>query len=74
MPFLAAPGAVIFIQKDTSYPAPKADFDHRIMPGTIPVLFVKGKAAELLRDSVVTNCTIGTDVQRIQKQDITSSA
>ena len=60
--------AVIFIQKDTTLPEPRGDFDHRITPGTIPVLYAKGKAAELLRDSVVKNCTIGADMERIQRK------
>jgi Peptidase family M28/PDZ domain len=60
--------AVIFIQRDTSYPAPVADFNHRITPGSVPVIFAKGKAAMLLLDSVVTNCTIGTEVQRTMKK------
>lgn len=60
--------AVIFILRDTSQAEPKADFTHRISPDTIPVLFVRGKAAELLRDSVITNCTVGADIQRIEKK------
>ena len=59
--------AVIFIQKDTSMPAPRADYAHRITPSVIPVLFAQGRAAELLRDSVVLNCTLGADARRIEK-------
>ncbi|WP_428094999.1 M28 family peptidase [Candidatus Pollutiaquabacter sp.] len=34
---------------------------------SIPVLFAKGKAAELLRDSIVTNCTVGAEVIKVTK-------
>lgn len=59
--------AVIFINSDTAQADPKADFDHRVSPVSIPVLFAKGKAAELLRDSIVTNCTVGAEVIKVTK-------
>lgn len=58
--------AVIFINSDTNTANPKADFKSRITPSSIPVIFAKGKAAELLRDSIVTNCTVGTEIIRQQ--------
>lgn len=59
---------VVFINSDTSIADPKPDFDNRITPTTVPVLFAKGKAAQLLRDSVVTNITVGVGIERIYKK------
>ncbi|MFM9050722.1 MAG: M20/M25/M40 family metallo-hydrolase [Bacteroidota bacterium] len=59
--------AVIFINSDTSLKNPEADFNMRITPSSIPVLFAKNKAASTLRDSVVTNCTVGVEINRIMK-------
>ncbi len=59
--------AVVFINSDTSIIVQAPDFNSRITASSVPVIFAKGKAAELLRDSVVTNCTIGVDLERIQK-------
>lgn len=58
---------VIFINSDTTLKVPAPDFNSRITASTIPVIFAKGKAAELLRDSVITNCTVGVELERIQK-------
>src|SRR5262249_10716464 len=35
---------------------------------TIPVIFAKGVAAKILKDSVVTNCTIGIQINKIEKK------
>ncbi|MFM2135759.1 MAG: hypothetical protein RL021_1159 [Bacteroidota bacterium] len=59
---------VIFINSDTSITDPKADFDNRITATSVPVIFAKGKAAELLRDSVITNITVGVGIERIHKK------
>ncbi|MFN8143495.1 MAG: M28 family peptidase [Bacteroidia bacterium] len=59
--------AVIFINSDTTQDNPKANWKMRTTPVSIPVLFAKGKAAELLKDSVITNCTAGVDVEKIEK-------
>jgi hypothetical protein len=59
---------VIFINSDTSITNPKADFDNRITATSVPVIFAKGKAAELLRDSVITNITVGVGIERIHKK------
>ena len=59
--------AVIFINSDTAQTDPKADWKMRTSPVSIPVLFAKGKAAEILRDSVITNCTAGAEVEKIEK-------
>ncbi len=58
---------VIFINSDTSLTIPEPDFNNRISPTSLPVIFAKGKAAELLRDSVITNITLGTDINKIMK-------
>ncbi|MEY4595119.1 MAG: hypothetical protein RIQ47_1529 [Bacteroidota bacterium] len=58
---------VIFINSDTSITVPIPDFNSRITASAIPVIFAKGKSAELLRDSVITNCTVGVEIERIQK-------
>ena len=60
--------AVIFINSDTAVANPKADWKNHTTPFTIPAIFAKGKAAELLKDSVITNCTVGTEVNHIEKE------
>lgn len=60
--------AVIFINSDTSIADPVADFTRRITPSRIPVIFAKGNAAIQLRDSIVTNCTVGVELNRIVKK------
>lgn len=59
--------AIIFINSDTSIADPKADWKMRTSPSTIPVVFVKNKMLSLLRDSVITNCTLGVEVEKIEK-------
>jgi aminopeptidase YwaD len=59
--------AIIFINSDTSLTDPSNDWTIRTTPVTIPVVFAKGRAAVALKDSVITNCTVGTDVIRIEK-------
>lgn len=59
--------AIIFINSDTTQDNPKADWKNHISPVTIPIIFAKGKAASLLRDSVITNCTIGVEIIHIEK-------
>ena len=59
--------AVIFINSDTSAENPKTDFTRKFTSVSIPVIFVKGNAAKILKDSVVTNCTVGVDIKKIQK-------
>ncbi|MFM2207040.1 MAG: hypothetical protein RL213_1015 [Bacteroidota bacterium] len=59
---------VIFINSDTAVADPKADFDNRITATSIPVIFAKGRAALLLRDSVITNITVGVGIERIYKK------
>src|SRR6185369_2602824 len=46
---------------------PKADFTRKFTASTIPVIFVSGNAAKILRDSVVTNCTVGVEIHKIEK-------
>ena len=60
--------AVVFINSDTSLSDPKADFTIRTTPTSIPVIFAKGKAARLLHDSVITNCTVGVEIKRVMKK------
>ena len=60
--------AIIFINSDTAQMDPKADWINHTSPVSIPVLFAKGKSAELLRDSVITNCTVGAEVIHIEKE------
>jgi len=59
--------AVIFINSDTSQADPKAEWKNRVTPTSIPVLFAKEKAARVLRDSIVTNCTAGVEINKIEK-------
>ncbi len=58
---------VIFINPDTAVDDPKADFMHKFTSSTIPVIFVTGNAAKILKDSVVTNCTVGVEIKKIEK-------
>lgn len=58
--------AVIFINSDSTQDDPKADWKIRTTPGSIPVLFAKGNAAKFLKDSVVTNCTLGAEIEKIE--------
>jgi aminopeptidase YwaD len=58
---------VIFINSDTSQTDPSADWNIRISPVTIPIAFAKGRAARALKDSIVTNCTLGADVIKIER-------
>jgi aminopeptidase YwaD len=60
--------AVIFINSDTSVADPKADFMHKFTPSTIPVIFAKGEAARMLKKDVITNLTVGTEVNKIEKK------
>ena len=60
--------AIIFINSDTSLSDPKADWLNHTTPVAIPVLFAKGKAARLLHDSVITNCTVGAEIIHIEKE------
>ena len=59
---------IIFINSDTSIADPKPDFDNRITATAVPVIFAKGKSAQLLRDSVITNITVGVGIDRIYKK------
>jgi hypothetical protein len=59
--------AVIFINSDTAAENPKADFSRKFTSLSVPVIFAFGNAAKILKDSVVTNCTVGVDIQKIQK-------
>ena len=59
--------AVIFVNSDSTTDDPSADWKNRITPVSIPVLFAKGNAARTLNDSVVTNCTAGAEIIKIEK-------
>jgi len=60
--------AVIFINSDSTQENPKADWNMRTTASSIPVMFVKGDAAKFLKDSVVTNCTMGVEIEKIEKK------
>jgi aminopeptidase YwaD len=60
--------AVIFINSDTSFKDPSADWSNRITPTSIPVIFATREISSVLKDSVVTNCTVGAEIIRIEKQ------
>lgn len=59
--------AVIFINSDSTEENPKADFTHKFTSAGIPVIFAKGDAGKLLKDGVITNCTVGVEIQPLQK-------
>ncbi|MEO8086305.1 MAG: M28 family peptidase [Bacteroidota bacterium] len=60
--------AVIFINSDTTMENPKADFMHKYSASTIPVIFAQGEAARMLKNDVIINCTVGTEVKKIEKK------
>ena len=60
--------AVIFINSDTTSDDPKPDWKNHISPSTIPVIFAKKNVSRVLKDSVVTNCTVGTEIIKIEKK------
>jgi hypothetical protein len=60
--------AIIFINSDTAAADPKADFNNKTTPSTIPVIFAKGEAAKILKSGVVTNCTVGVEIHHIEKK------
>ena len=59
---------VIFINSDTTMEDPKADFMHKYTSSTIPVVFAKGEAARMLKNDVILNCTVGADIQKIERE------
>ena len=59
--------AVIFINSDTVADDPKPDWKNHISASLIPVIFANKNVAHVLKDSVVTNCTIGTEIIKIEK-------
>jgi len=59
--------AVIFVNSDTAMENPKADFMHKFSSSTIPVIFAKGEAVGMLKNDVILNCTVGAEIQKIEK-------
>lgn len=59
--------AVIFINSDTTIENPKADFMHKYSSSTIPVIFAKGEAARMLKNDIILNCTVGAEINKIEK-------
>jgi len=59
--------AVIFLNSDTAMENPKADFMHKFSSSTIPVVFAWGEAARMLKNDVILNCTVGAEIQKIEK-------
>ena len=60
--------AVIFINSDTSSNDPKPDWKNHTTPSTIPVIFAMKNVSQVLKDSIITNCTVGTEIIRIEKK------
>ena len=60
--------AVIFINSDTTSDDPKPDWKNHTSPSSIPVIFAKKNVSRVLKDSVVTNCTIGAEIIKIEKK------
>ena len=60
--------AVIFINTDTVADDPKADWKNHTAPSSIPVLFARKNVARVLNDSVITNCTVGAEIIKIEKK------
>jgi aminopeptidase YwaD len=60
--------AVIFVNSDTAMENPKGDFMHKFTSSTIPVIFAKGEAARMLKNDVILNCTVGAEIQKIEKK------
>ena len=60
--------AVIFINSDTTSDDPKPDWKNHTSPSSIPVIFAKKNVSRVLKDSVVTNCTVGAEIIKIEKK------
>jgi len=60
--------AVIFINSDSTQDDAKADWKMRTTPTSIPVMFATGNAAKFLKDSIVTNCTLGVEIEKIERK------
>ncbi len=60
--------AVIFINSDSTQDDPQVNWKHRISSGSVPVIFAKGAAAKMLKDSIITNCTVGVELEKIEKK------
>lgn len=60
--------AVIFINSDTTIEDPKPNWKNHISPSSIPVIFAKRNVSQVLKNIVVTNCTVGTEIIKIEKK------
>ena len=60
--------AVIFINSDTITEDPKQDWKNHTTQSSIPVIFAKKNVARVLKDSVITNCTIGVEIIKIERK------
>ena len=60
--------AVIFINSDSLADDPKPDWKNHTTPSSIPVIFAKKNVSIMLKDSVITNCTVGAEIIKIEKK------
>ena len=59
--------AVIFINPDTAREDPSDRITIKVTPLKIPVIFARGEAVNVLRNEIVTNCTVGVEIIREEK-------
>lgn len=59
--------AIIFINSDTTLENPSQKINPKISTLKIPVIFVQGDAVKVLKNDVVTNCTVGVEITREEK-------
>lgn len=59
--------AVIFINSDTTFEDPSEKLNSKISSLKIPVIFAKGEAVKVLKNDVVTNCTVGVEIIREER-------
>jgi aminopeptidase YwaD len=59
--------AVIFINSDTTLDNPSEKINAKVATLKIPVIFATGEAMKVLKNDIVTNCTVGVEITREQK-------
>jgi hypothetical protein len=59
--------AVIFINSDTTLDNPIQKINSKVSPLKIPVIFAMGDVVRVLKNDIVTNCTVGVEIIREEK-------
>jgi aminopeptidase YwaD len=59
--------AIIFINSDTTLDNPLQKINSKVSTLKIPVIFATGEAVKVMKNDIVTNCTVGVEIIREQK-------